>query len=77
MLSEEAVTLTPALLGFVGRPLRHRDEFTVAFADCPNACSRPQIADLGLIGAAEPGTTAEPTTADGDRPDREGGPQTK
>ena len=31
----------------------------MAIADCPNACSRPQIADLGLIGAAEPQQTAE------------------
>jgi dissimilatory sulfite reductase (desulfoviridin) alpha/beta subunit len=39
--------------------LKRRHEFTVAIADCPNACSRPQIADLGLIGAAEPCQTAE------------------
>jgi len=43
----------------VGGKLKHRHEFTVAIADCPNACSRPQIADLGLIGAAEPRQTAE------------------
>jgi anaerobic sulfite reductase subunit C len=43
----------------LGRPPKHRHEFTVAVADCPNACSRPQIADLGLIGAAEPLITNE------------------
>jgi anaerobic sulfite reductase subunit C len=43
----------------VGGRLKHRHEFTVAIADCPNACSRPQIADLGLIGAAEPVQTRE------------------
>ncbi len=32
-------------------PLKIHHEFRVAIADCPNACSRPQIADIGLIGA--------------------------
>ncbi len=47
------------LRALVGGALRRRHEFSVAIADCPNACSRPQIADLGLIGAAEPGCTNE------------------
>src|SRR5512135_1687591 len=47
------------LRALVGGPLKHRHEFSVAIADCPNACSRPQIADLGLIGAAEPRQTSE------------------
>ncbi|HWR98654.1 MAG TPA: hypothetical protein VN317_09570 [Candidatus Methanoperedens sp.] len=47
------------LSALVGGKLRRRHEFTVAIADCANACSRPQIADLGLIGAAEPMQTAE------------------
>jgi dissimilatory sulfite reductase (desulfoviridin) alpha/beta subunit len=47
------------LRALVGGRLKHRHEFTVAIADCPNACSRPQIADLGLIGAAEPVITNE------------------
>jgi dissimilatory sulfite reductase (desulfoviridin) alpha/beta subunit len=45
------------LRALVGGPLKRRHELTVAIADCPNACSRPQIADLGLIGAAEPRVT--------------------
>ena len=45
------------LRALVGGALKHRHEFSVAIADCPNACSRPQIADLGLIGAAEPNLT--------------------
>jgi len=45
------------LRALVGRALKHRHEFSVAIADCPNACSRPQIVDLGLIGAAEPSLT--------------------
>jgi dissimilatory sulfite reductase (desulfoviridin) alpha/beta subunit len=32
-------------------PLKIHHEFRIAVADCPNACSRPQIVDLGLIGA--------------------------
>jgi anaerobic sulfite reductase subunit C len=48
---------TVGLRALVGRPLKHRHEFSVAVADCPNACSRPQIADLGLVGAAEPCVT--------------------
>ena len=35
-------------------PLRFHHEFKVSISDCPNACSRPQIADLGLIGACRP-----------------------
>lgn len=31
--------------------------FRVAVSDCPNACSRPQIVDIGLIGASEPVVT--------------------
>jgi len=47
------------LRAVVGGKLKHRHEFTVSLADCPNACSRPQIADLGLIGASEPQQTGE------------------
>ena len=35
-------------------PLKLHHEFRVSVSDCPNACSRPQIADLGLIGAVRP-----------------------
>ena len=35
-------------------PLKMHHEFRVSISDCPNACSRPQIADLGLIGARCP-----------------------
>jgi anaerobic sulfite reductase subunit C len=35
-------------------PLKMHHEFRVSISDCPNACSRPQIADLGLIGARSP-----------------------
>jgi len=35
-------------------PLKLHHELRVSVSDCPNACSRPQIADLGLIGAVRP-----------------------
>ena len=35
-------------------PLKIHHEFRVSISDCPNSCSRPQIADLGLIGARQP-----------------------
>ena len=34
-------------------------EFRVSVSDCPNACSRPQIADVGLVGASEPRVSKE------------------
>jgi anaerobic sulfite reductase subunit C len=38
-------------------PLKIHHEFRVSLCDCPNACSRPQIADIGLIGAVSPHVT--------------------
>ncbi len=40
-------------------PLKMHHEFRVSISDCPNACSRPQIADLGLIGACRPAVSEE------------------
>ena len=40
-------------------------EFRVSISDCPNACSRPQIADIGLIGAATPEISDAPCTGCG------------
>jgi len=42
--------------------LKHHHEFRVAVADCPNACSQPQIKDMGIIGANEPMVTKSPCT---------------
>lgn len=44
----------------VGGPLKMHHEFRISISDCPNACSRPQIVDLGLIGASEPEISGEP-----------------
>jgi anaerobic sulfite reductase subunit C len=38
-------------------PLKMHHEIRVSLSDCPNACSRPQIADIGLIGAVSPRVT--------------------
>jgi anaerobic sulfite reductase subunit C len=43
----------------VNGPLKMHHEFRVSISDCPNACSRPQIVDLGLIGARSPMVTVE------------------
>ncbi len=40
--------------------LKFHHEFRVSLSDCPNACSRPQIVDIGIIGASRPRITEEP-----------------
>jgi anaerobic sulfite reductase subunit C len=35
-------------------PLKIHHEFRLSVSDCPNACSRPQIVDVGLVGACLP-----------------------
>ncbi len=35
-------------------PLKMHHEFRISISFCPNACSRPQIVDLGIIGAVKP-----------------------
>ncbi len=42
-------------------PMLHH-EFRVTMADCPNACSQPQIKDIGIIGACGPKITRKPCT---------------
>ncbi|MCD4741928.1 MAG: 4Fe-4S binding protein [Desulfobacteraceae bacterium] len=42
--------------------LKFHHEFRIALSDCPNACSRPQIVDIGIIGASIPGLSEEPCT---------------
>lgn len=42
------------LLARVDGPLRMHHQFRVSISDCSNACSRPQITDIGLIGARRP-----------------------
>jgi len=42
--------------------LKFHHEFRVTLADCPNACSQPQIKDVGIIGAVVPQVTEEACT---------------
>lgn len=39
--------------------LKFHHEFRITLADCPNACSQPQIKDIGIIGACIPLLTDE------------------
>jgi anaerobic sulfite reductase subunit C len=52
------------LLGFLKQTvkgdLKFHHEFRITLADCPNACSQPQIKDIGIIGACAPVVTDEP-----------------
>jgi anaerobic sulfite reductase subunit C len=45
------------------RDLKFHHEFRVTLADCPNACSQPQIKDIGIIAAARPQTSEAPCSA--------------
>jgi anaerobic sulfite reductase subunit C len=45
--------------------LKFHHEFRVGIADCPNACSQPQIKDVGILGAASPALTDISCTACG------------
>lgn len=45
------------LVSRIDGKLKLHHEFQIVLADCPNACSRPQIADIGLIGACMPAVT--------------------
>jgi anaerobic sulfite reductase subunit C len=41
--------------GRAGRPILSHHRFKAAVSGCPNACSQPQIRDLGVIGRIEVG----------------------
>lgn len=67
MAAIEGVCREADLLGFlkqaVAGPLKFHHEFRISVADCPNACSQPQIKDIGIIGAAFPAISEVPCTA--------------
>jgi dissimilatory sulfite reductase (desulfoviridin) alpha/beta subunit len=50
----EAADILSFLKQSVPDGLKFHHEFRVSLSDCPNACSRPQIADIGIIGAVLP-----------------------
>ncbi len=55
-LLEEA-DLLAFLKQTVSGKLRFHHELRVTVADCPNACSQPQIKDIGILGACRPALT--------------------
>ena len=63
----ESVCRDADFLGFlkktVSGPLKFHHEFRITLADCPNACSQPQIKDVGIIGAASPRIAEAPCNA--------------
>ncbi len=65
----EALLRAHNLKGFmksrVSGPLKMHHEFRVTMADCPNACSRPQIVDIGLINVSLPTLTEFPCSGCG------------
>ncbi|MEM5785784.1 MAG: 4Fe-4S binding protein [Syntrophobacteraceae bacterium] len=69
MVEVEKLLLARDFPGFlrsrVGGPLKFHHEFRVSISECPNACSRPQIVDIGLIGALLPEISDEPCTGCG------------
>lgn len=54
------------LLGFlkerINGDIKYHHEFRVTLAECPNACSQPQIKDIGILGAVVPKITHEECT---------------
>jgi len=62
----EALLAKADLVGFLKRQvkgeLKFHHEFRVTIAECPNACSQPQIKDIGIVGACRPGVTDTPCT---------------
>ncbi len=45
--------------------LRHHHSFKVALSACPNGCSRPHVADIGLVRAVLPSAPSEACNACG------------
>ena len=63
----EKMMITEDLLSFlkhhVQGDLKYHHEFRITIAECPNACSQPQIKDIGIIAAQIPDVTDEVCTA--------------
>jgi len=59
----EKMVAAEGLLSFlknhVQGDLKYHHEFRISLAECPNACSQPQIKDMGIIGAVVPSVTDE------------------
>ncbi|MCM2283586.1 MAG: 4Fe-4S dicluster domain-containing protein [Desulfobacula sp.] len=55
----ERENLPGFLKSVVKGDLKFHHEFRVSLSECPNACSRPQIADIGIMGVVLPGISGE------------------
>lgn len=62
----ERILIKADLLTFLKQSLEKKPkfhhEFRVTISECPNACSQPQIKDIGIIGAIIPHITTEECT---------------
>jgi len=65
----EALFEKEDILGFLRKSvpgnLKFHHEFRTSVSECPNACSQPQIKDIGILGASLPMTTEVPCTGCG------------
>ncbi len=59
MIAEDLISF---LKHHVQEDLKYHHEFRISIAECPNACSQPQIKDIGIIAALAPGVTDEVCT---------------
>jgi len=62
MIAEDLISF---LKHHVQENLKYHHEFRISIAECPNACSQPQIKDIGIIAALVPGITNEVCTGCG------------
>jgi dissimilatory sulfite reductase (desulfoviridin) alpha/beta subunit len=58
----QAADLLSFLKQTVQGDLKFHHEFRIALADCPNACSQPQIKDIGILAACRPRVTEKACT---------------
>lgn len=63
----EQTLIRADILGFLKskgiEDLKFHHEFRVTVADCPNACSQPQIKDIGIVSARKPALSEALCTA--------------
>jgi anaerobic sulfite reductase subunit C len=62
----EQADLLSFLRSQLGEKVKLHHQLRVTLADCPNACSQPQIKDIGIIGQAQVACEPEECTACGE-----------
>ncbi len=53
LMTRVATEPAPEALADLERPLRHHERFRLSCCACPNGCTRPHVADLGLVAARQ------------------------